>query len=85
MAVVITQTKWASEGSIDPAIAQRGSDLMNLQTQPVIRYTDPETGHAIRYRHWVDLPAAEAWIEFVGPYTPLLAAIIQEVPPSHLG
>lgn len=81
MAVVITEVQWTSLSVVPQAVKTRALDLASLQPTPLIERSDPSTGVSTCWRHWVDLAAAEAWIEFVGPFSPLVAAIVQEVPP----
>ena len=73
---VITEVIWAAEHKDQPAVVQRGNDLQSLQTAPAVITTDPATQNLSVVRHWVDMPAADSWIEFVSAYSPASASII---------
>jgi hypothetical protein len=56
------------------AIGDYGNSMGHQIGGPVI--TLDNLGQRNVTRTWEDIPAAEAWIEYVGPYYPVSASII---------
>lgn len=57
-------------------VKQRAAEMADLQTAPPSVAQNPD-GTLTYIRSWVDMLAAESWIDFVEQYSPISATIEQ--------
>ena len=74
-----TQVVWTEPENPETTamITAKALEMGDLQASPPISENGPNANEKTYNRFWVDLTAAQEWINFINPLNPVSATILQ--------